>query len=51
MLADPTLFGDKNRSVPLLKEYNDLSKELKELLLKWEQRQGRLESTKEMLGL
>lgn len=51
MLANPVFFGDKGRSVPLLKEYNDSRKELDELLLKWEKRQDKLESTKAMLGL
>ncbi len=48
-LADPDIFSDKNRSVPLLKEYNTLGKELDALLWKWEQNQGRLESAKKEL--
>jgi ATP-binding cassette subfamily F protein 3 len=51
MLADPGLFSDKDKSVPLVKEYTNSSKELDELILKWEQVQTKLESAKEMLGL
>ena len=50
-LADPDLFRDKNRSVPLLNEYNSIREELDELLLKWEQTQAELESTKGKLGI
>ena len=50
-LADPDFFSDKNKSVPLLNEYNEAREELDDLLLKWEQRQGDLESEKRKLGV
>lgn len=46
ILADPDIFGDKERSVPLLTEYKDIRKELDKLLFKWEKDQDRLESAK-----
>ena len=49
-LADPELFSDKNRSVPLLSEYKALREELDALLLKWEQDQDKLEAIKKDLG-
>jgi len=51
MLADPALFSDKDRSVPLLKEYNQSKQGLNSLLLKWEQTENKLESAKKMLGV
>jgi ATP-binding cassette subfamily F protein 3 len=50
-LADPDFFSDKNRSVPLLSEYKAIRDELDELLLEWEQNQGRLETVKRELGV
>jgi ATP-binding cassette subfamily F protein 3 len=50
-LADPEIFKDKKRSVPLLKEYNQGRKKLEELLMRWEWKQDELESTKRDLGL
>jgi ATP-binding cassette subfamily F protein 3 len=50
-LAEPEIFKDKNRSVPLLKEYDDGRKKLEDLLNRWEWKQGELESTKKDLGL
>jgi ATP-binding cassette subfamily F protein 3 len=50
-LADPEVFRDKNRSVSLLNEYHSVREELEELLLKWEQTQDKLESTKGKLGI
>jgi ATP-binding cassette, subfamily F, member 3 len=50
MLADPEIFRDKDRSVPLLNEYGHVRKELDQLLSDWEKRQGELESTKKELG-
>jgi len=46
ILADPDIFGDKERSVPLLTEYKDIREELDKLLFKWEKDQERLESAK-----
>ena len=43
-------FNDKNRGVPLLSEYKALREEQDELLLKWEQSQDKLETTKKDLG-
>jgi len=51
MLADPEIFRDKDRSVPLLSEYNHTRKELDRLLLDWEKRQGELDMTKKELGV
>jgi ATP-binding cassette subfamily F protein 3 len=51
MLADPALFSDKDRSVPLLKKYNESKQGLNSLLLKWEQTENKLESAKKMLGV
>ncbi|MBW1869711.1 MAG: ABC transporter ATP-binding protein, partial [Deltaproteobacteria bacterium] len=46
ILADPDIFGDKERSVPLLTEYKDIREKLDKLLFKWEKDQDRLESAK-----
>ena len=46
ILADPDIFGDKERSVPLLTEYKKIRDELDKLLFKWEKDQDRLESAK-----
>jgi len=46
ILADPDIFGDKERSVPLLTEYKDIREELDKLLFNWEKDQDRLESAK-----
>jgi ATP-binding cassette, subfamily F, member 3 len=51
MLADPEIFRDKDRSVPLLNEYSHVREELDQLLSDWEKRQGELESTKNELGV
>ncbi|MCP4665460.1 MAG: ABC-F family ATP-binding cassette domain-containing protein [Deltaproteobacteria bacterium] len=51
VLADPEIFKDKKRSVPLLKEYSEGRSKLDELLMRWEWKQGELESTKKGLGL
>jgi ATP-binding cassette subfamily F protein 3 len=50
LLADPDIFSDKNRGVPLLSEYKALREEQDELLLKWEQSQDKLEITRKELG-
>ena len=49
MLADPNTFADKEISIPLLAEYRDIRDELNEQLLKWEETQHKLESTKKRL--
>ena len=51
ILADPDIFGDKERSVPLLTEYKDIREKLDKLLFKWEKGQDRLESVKRDLGV
>jgi protein subunit release factor A len=51
LLADPELFKDKNKSIPLLNEYNGIKDELDEYLIKWEENQNRLEELKKDLGL
>ena len=51
ILADPDIFGDKERSVPLLTEYKDIREKLDKLLFKWEKGQDRLESVKLDLGV
>jgi len=50
LLADPDIFSDKNRGVPLLSEYKTLREEQDKLLLKWEQSQDKLEITRKELG-
>ncbi|PXF56381.1 MAG: ABC transporter [Deltaproteobacteria bacterium] len=50
LLADPVIFSDKDRGVPLLSEYKALREEQDELLLKWEQSQDELEITRKELG-
>jgi ATP-binding cassette subfamily F protein 3 len=42
-LADPKIFKDKRKSVPLINEYNDVKEKLETSLLKWEHCQGQLE--------
>jgi ATP-binding cassette subfamily F protein 3 len=51
ILADPAVLKDKQRSVPLINEYNTDKKRLDELLEKWERCEAELESTKEKLGI
>jgi ATP-binding cassette subfamily F protein 3 len=48
-LSDPDLFKDKNRSLPLLNEYDGVRKKLDELMRRWEYKQKELESLKEEL--
>jgi protein subunit release factor A len=48
-LADPDVFKDSEKSVHLINEYHDIKKELEKMILKWEQCQERLESTREKL--
>jgi ATP-binding cassette subfamily F protein 3 len=51
LLADPDLFKDKSKSVPLLNEYGEVRKKLDELMGRWEYQQGQLESAKKELGI
>lgn len=48
-LADPNFFKDKEKSLPILNEYNVLRKELDIKLNKWEKIEEKLESTKKQL--
>lgn len=50
-LADPELFRDNTKSVPLLRRYNETRDELERLLHSWEEHQGRLETAKNELGV
>jgi len=43
-LADPKVFKDTKKSVPLINEYNDVKEKLESSLLKWERCQGQLEA-------
>jgi len=51
LLADPDLFKDKGKSVPLLNEYGDTRKKLDELMARWEYQQEQLETAKRELGI
>lgn len=51
LLADPDLFKDTSKSVPLLNEYGELRKKLDELMGRWEYHQEQLETTKKELGI
>jgi len=50
-LADPEIFRDKSRSVPLIKEYDAVRSELESLLVQWERNQKELTATREKLGM
>lgn len=45
-LADPEFFKDESRSVPLLKEYDDVRARMDALLFRWEQVHEELESVR-----
>lgn len=49
-LADPKLFKDTKKSLPLINEYNDIKKKLESSLLKWEHCQSQLEEARGDLG-
>jgi len=51
ILADPDIFGDKERSVPLLAEYRNIRGQIDDRLTQWEKTQHQLEKTKQRLGL
>ncbi|MBW1702368.1 MAG: ATP-binding cassette domain-containing protein [Deltaproteobacteria bacterium] len=50
-LADPEVFKYGEKSTPLINEYHDVKEELETLILKWEQCQDQLESTRDKLDL
>jgi ATP-binding cassette subfamily F protein 3 len=49
LLAEPDMFSGSNGAVTLIGEYKGLGKKLDELLLKWEQTQDKLETTRREL--
>jgi hypothetical protein len=49
-LADPKIFKDSEKSVPLISEYNDVKEKLESLIVAWEQRHAHLEDTKKKFG-
>jgi len=51
ILADPDIFKEKNKGVPLLNEYGEVRKKLEELMGTWEYQQEELESTKKEMGV
>jgi len=50
-LADPEVFKEKEKSLPLLKEYTELKNKIEELLGRWEYKHKELETTRKELGL
>jgi ATP-binding cassette subfamily F protein 3 len=50
LLADPDLFKDKDKSIPLLNEYRGLREEIEKALFEWEEGQDLLKGVKEELG-
>jgi ATP-binding cassette subfamily F protein 3 len=50
-LADPELFKDKDKSIPLLNEYRKTKDNLEESLSRWEKKQSTLEELKKELGM
>jgi ATP-binding cassette subfamily F protein 3 len=50
-LADPEVFKDKDRCVPLLNEYDGVRKKLDQLMARWEYQHKELESVKKELGV
>lgn len=51
ILADPDVFKDKNRAVPLLTEYNVLKDKTERLIEQWEARQLELDSAREKFSI
>ncbi len=51
LLADPEVFKDKSKSIPLLNEYGAIRKKLDELMSRWEYQQQQLESAKKEMGI
>ena len=50
-LAHPDIFKDKERSLPLLSEYDTLKGKLEDLMGRWEYQQETLDATQKELGL
>jgi ATP-binding cassette subfamily F protein 3 len=51
MLADPDIFKDNARSVPMINEYHQVRQEVEDMLLKWEDCQARLSDAEAHLGV
>ncbi len=51
LLADPEVFKDKSKSIPLLNEYGAIRKKLDELMSRWEYQQQQLETAKKEMGI
>ena len=51
LLADPELFKDSSKSVPLLNEYKKLKQNLDDSFAEWEKSQTKMEELKEELGM
>ena len=49
ILTDQDIFRDEKKSLPLLHEYNEVRKKLKELMQRWEYHQDQLESVRNEL--
>ena len=50
-LEEPDFFKDSERSVPLVKAYQEVKEELEHMLKEWEKAQIHLEATKKELGI
>ncbi|MBN2418067.1 MAG: ABC-F family ATP-binding cassette domain-containing protein [Deltaproteobacteria bacterium] len=50
-LADPELFKDSSKSVPLLSEYKKVKHKLDDLYAEWEETQIKMEALKQEMGL
>jgi ATP-binding cassette subfamily F protein 3 len=50
LLAEPGIFSDKKKSIPVLTQYKAVKKELEASLKKWEETHQRLEAAKKELG-
>ncbi len=51
ILAEPDIFKDKGKSVPLLNEYGEVKGKLEALLGRWEDQHEKLEAEEKKLGL
>ncbi len=51
ILAEPEIYKDKAKYLPLMNEYREVKEKLEELMLRWEYKQGELESAKRDLGI
>ena len=51
MLADPKIYEDSNKSVPLLSEFSELKTKLEDLLARWEHQNQKAEKISETLSV